>query len=39
MPRVIHYEIHASEPESLIAFYSGLFGWSFPSGTGRWITG
>ncbi len=29
MPRVIHFEIHAGEPERAIAFYSGLFGWKF----------
>ena len=29
MARVVHFEIHASEPEELIAFYSGLFGWTF----------
>ncbi|AWB94742.1 glyoxalase [Agromyces badenianii] len=26
---VVHFEIHASEPERLIDFYSQLFGWSF----------
>ncbi|MFA4966299.1 MAG: VOC family protein [Thermoleophilia bacterium] len=29
MPRVIHFEIHATEPEALVAFYSGLLGWAF----------
>ena len=29
MARVIHFEIHASNPESLIAFYQSLFGWQF----------
>lgn len=29
MPRVIHFEIHASRPEVLIAFYSSLFDWKF----------
>ena len=29
MSRVIHFEIHATEPDSLIAFYQGLFGWTF----------
>jgi predicted enzyme related to lactoylglutathione lyase len=29
MPRVVHFEIHATDPDRLIAFYSGLFGWSF----------
>lgn len=27
MPRVIHFEIHASEPEAVATFYSELFGW------------
>ncbi|GAA3585638.1 VOC family protein [Klugiella xanthotipulae] len=26
---VIHFEIHASEPEKVIAFYSELLGWNF----------
>ena len=26
---VVHFEIHASEPQQLIDFYSGLFGWEF----------
>jgi len=29
MSRAVHFEIHASNPAALIAFYSGLFGWSF----------
>ena len=29
MSRVVHFEIHASEPEALIDFYSDLFGWTF----------
>jgi uncharacterized protein len=29
MGRPVHFEIHASDPESLIAFYSGLFDWEF----------
>ena len=29
MARAVHFEIHASNPQALIAFYSGLFGWSF----------
>ena len=27
MSRVVHFEIHASEPARLIAFYRSLFGW------------
>jgi len=29
MPRVIHFEIHAENPERAIAFYAKLFGWKF----------
>ncbi len=29
MPRPIHFEIHADEPERAIGFYSKLFGWHF----------
>ena len=29
MPRVIHFEIHANEPERAIRFYSSVFGWEF----------
>lgn len=29
MPRVIHFEIHAEQPERGIAFYQRLFGWEF----------
>ena len=35
MPRVVHFEIHATEPELLIAFYSGLLGWTFTQSRGR----
>ena len=28
MAGVVHFEIHASEPESLGAFYAAVFGWS-----------
>ncbi len=27
MPRVVHFEIHAAEPERLSRFYAELFGW------------
>ena len=37
MPRVVHFEIHALDPDRAIAFYQALFGWSFtawgPPGT------
>ncbi|MDX6360465.1 MAG: uncharacterized protein QOH37_3519 [Nocardioidaceae bacterium] len=26
---VVHFEIHAAEPQRLVDFYSALFGWSF----------
>lgn len=29
MPRVIHFEIHAENPERAIAYYTTLFGWKF----------
>jgi uncharacterized protein len=29
MSRVVHFEIHATDPEKLVSFYSGLFGWTF----------
>ena len=29
MPRVVHFEIHAGDPERAITFYEKLFGWSF----------
>ena len=34
MPRVVHFEIHATEPEVLIDFYTRLFGWSFTRAEG-----
>lgn len=29
MGRVVHFEIHADDPQRASAFYSGLFGWTF----------
>jgi predicted enzyme related to lactoylglutathione lyase len=29
MPRVIHFEIHASDPERAVGFYRDVFGWDF----------
>jgi predicted enzyme related to lactoylglutathione lyase len=29
MPRVIHFEIHAEDPERAVAFYATVFGWTF----------
>lgn len=28
--RVVHFEIHAENPERAIAFYKAVFGWDFP---------
>jgi predicted enzyme related to lactoylglutathione lyase len=29
MGRPVHFEIHAADPERLVAFYRALFGWTF----------
>jgi uncharacterized protein len=29
MSRVIHFEIHATDPEALVAYYAQLLGWTF----------
>jgi predicted enzyme related to lactoylglutathione lyase len=29
MSRVVHFEIHAENPQRAAAFYQGLFGWQF----------
>src|SRR5262249_60785108 len=29
MPRVMHFEIHADNPERAVGFYTKVFGWSF----------
>ena len=29
MPRVIHFEIHAGDPDRAVKFYEALFGWTF----------
>ena len=34
MARVVHFEIHAENPERAIAFYQGLFGWTFQKWSG-----
>jgi len=31
MPRVIHFEIHADNPERAVRFYTDLFGWEMNS--------
>lgn len=34
MPRVVHFEIYAEEPERAISFYQTCFGWNFTKWTG-----
>ena len=34
MPRVIHFEVHAENPERAISFYQSLFGWEFTKWNG-----
>ncbi len=29
MSRIMHFEIHATDPAQLITYYTALFGWSF----------
>ena len=29
MPRVVHFEIHADDPERAISFYNSVFAWHF----------
>jgi uncharacterized protein len=29
MPRVVHFEIHAGDPDRAVKFYETLFGWNF----------
>jgi uncharacterized protein len=29
MPRVVHFEVHAEDPERALAFYSAVLGWEF----------
>jgi predicted enzyme related to lactoylglutathione lyase len=33
MNRIVHFEIHAEDPERAIAFYKAVFGWDFP----KWL--
>jgi uncharacterized protein len=42
MPRVVHFEIHASDPEVLVSFYSTVFGWKISKWEGPveyWVVG
>jgi predicted enzyme related to lactoylglutathione lyase len=34
MGRVVHFEIHADNPERAVAFYQSLFGWEFKKWAG-----
>ena len=34
MARVVHFEIHSTDPESLAPFYTALFGWTFAKWAG-----
>src|SRR5206468_3855857 len=34
MPRVIHFEIHADNPERAVAFYQKVFGWELTKWAG-----
>jgi predicted enzyme related to lactoylglutathione lyase len=34
MPRVIHFEVHAENPERAIQFYQKVFGWEFSKWAG-----
>ena len=34
MPRVVHFEIHADDPQRAIAFYQDCFGWQFSTWPG-----
>jgi len=36
MPRPIHFEIHAQDPDRAQRFYEGLFGWAFTPWGGEW---
>ena len=39
MPRVIHFEIHAEQPQRAVDFYTQLLGWEFTqwSGMDYWL--
>ena len=42
MPRVVHFEIHATDPERAVRFYTALFGWSMTKWDGPadyWLIG
>ena len=35
MPRVIHFEIHAENPQRAVDFYTNLLGWQFTQWAGQ----
>jgi uncharacterized protein len=40
MSRVVHFEIHADNPDRAVQFYTGVFGWTFtrwPGGEDYWL--
>ena len=39
MPRPVHFEIHATDPQTLQDFYSSVFGWTFQQwgGNDYWV--
>jgi hypothetical protein len=42
MPRVVHFEIHATDPDRAVKFYETVFGWSFTKWDGPadyWLIG
>ncbi len=36
MQRPVHFEIHANNPDRAIAFYNGMFDWTFTKWDGPW---
>jgi predicted enzyme related to lactoylglutathione lyase len=37
MPRVTHFEIQASDPQTLLTFYQSLFTWKFQQWGVGWL--
>jgi uncharacterized protein len=40
MARVVHFEVHAADPDRAMAFYGDVFGWRFnkiPGGMDYWL--
>ena len=36
MARVVHFEIHAADPQAAVKFYSTIFGWKISKWEGPW---